>query len=91
MSESHQRLLLLFADNADKYINNFSKESETGYLEVLKCQFDTKRVNANCVYQDYIFERHHLHINSTQWETLTEFVKWLGKEGNCMVDETEKG
>jgi DNA/RNA-binding protein KIN17 len=30
-------------------------------------------------------------MNSTQWETLTDFVKWLGREGKCVVDETEKG
>jgi DNA/RNA-binding protein KIN17 len=91
MSESHQRQLLLFADNADKYIDEFSKEFEEGYLELLKRQFGTKRVHANRVYQDYISERHHLHMNSTQWETLTDFVKWLGREGKCVVDETEKG
>lgn len=43
------------------------------------------------VYQEYIHDRNHTHMNSTQWETLTEFVKWLGKEGHCVVDETEKG
>jgi len=91
MSESHQRQLLLFADNAEKYIDEFSKEFEEGYLELLKRQFGTKRVHANRVYQDYISERHHLHMNSTQWETLTDFVKWLGREGKCVVDETEKG
>lgn len=91
MSESHQRQLLLFADNAAKYIDEFSREFGDGYLELLKRQFGTKRVHANRVYQDYISERHHLHMNSTQWETLTEFVKWLGREGKCVVDETEKG
>ncbi|XP_026333668.1 DNA/RNA-binding protein KIN17, partial [Hyposmocoma kahamanoa] len=35
--------------------------------------------------------RDHLHMNATQWETLTEFVKWLGRESKCVVDETEKG
>lgn len=30
-------------------------------------------------------------MNATQWETLTDFVKWLGREGKCVVDETEKG
>jgi hypothetical protein len=49
--ESHQRQLLIFADNADKYIDIFSKEFEGGYLELLKRQFDTKRVHANRVYQ----------------------------------------
>ncbi|XP_066992119.1 DNA/RNA-binding protein KIN17 [Anabrus simplex] len=91
MSESHQRQLLLFADNAEKYIDEFSREFSDGYLELLKRQFGTKRVHANRVYQDYISERHHLHMNSTQWETLTDFVKWLGREGKCVVDETEKG
>lgn len=91
MSESHQRQLLLFADNASKYIDEFSKEFSDGYLELLKRQFGTKRVNANKVYQDYIANRDHLHMNATQWETLTEFVKWLGREGKCIVDETEKG
>ncbi|KAJ0170040.1 hypothetical protein K1T71_014646 [Dendrolimus kikuchii] len=91
MSESHQRQLLLFADNASKYIDEFSKEFADGYLELLRRQFGTKRVNANKVYQDYISNRDHLHMNATQWETLTEFVKWLGKESKCVVDETEKG
>lgn len=30
-------------------------------------------------------------MNSTQWATLTDFVKYLGRTGKCKVDETEKG
>lgn len=30
-------------------------------------------------------------MNSTQWATLTEFVKYLGRTGKCKVDETPKG
>ena len=51
----------------------------------------TKRVHCNIVYQEYVAERDHTHMNATQWETLTEFVKWLGREGHCVVDETPKG
>ncbi|XP_034233861.1 DNA/RNA-binding protein KIN17 [Thrips palmi] len=90
-SESHQRQLLLFADNASKYLNTFSKEFCDGYLELLSRQFGTKRVPANRVYQDYIAHREHVHMNATEWETLTDFVKYLGREGKCVVDETEKG
>uniref|UniRef100_A0A0V0GAD9 DNA/RNA-binding protein Kin17 WH-like domain-containing protein n=1 Tax=Triatoma dimidiata TaxID=72491 RepID=A0A0V0GAD9_TRIDM len=90
-SESHHRQLLLFSENQDKYLSYFSKEFANGYLELLRRQFGTKRVHANRVYQEYISDRHHLHMNSTQWETLTDFVKWLGREGKCVVDETEKG
>ena len=60
-------------------------------MNLLKRQYGTKRVNANMVYQEYIHDRDHIHMNSTQWETLTDFVKWLGREGLCVVDQTEKG
>ena len=46
---------------------------------------------ANQVYNEYISDRNHLHMNSTIWETLTHFIKYLGKEGIAEVDETEKG
>jgi len=57
------------------------REFKDGYLDLLRRQFGTKRVKANQVYQDYINDRDHVHMNSTQWETLTEFIKWLGREG----------
>ncbi|XP_076448545.1 DNA/RNA-binding protein KIN17-like [Babylonia areolata] len=91
MSESHQRQLLLFAENPDEYVDTFSKEFEEGYCELLKRRFGTKRVHANIVYQEYIAHKDHVHMNSTMWETLTDFVKWLGREGKCTVDYTEKG
>ena len=54
-------------------------------------RFGTKRVRANQVYQEYIADKSHLHMNSTRWVTLTEFVKHLGRSGIAKVDETEKG
>ncbi|MCL4130495.1 UNVERIFIED_CONTAM: hypothetical protein GTU68_006092 [Idotea baltica] len=90
-SEGHQRQLLLFAENPDKYLDSFSEDFMEGYISLLKRRFGTKRVHANNVYQEYIHDRDHVHMNSTQWETLTDFVKWLGREGHCIVDETEKG
>lgn len=91
MSESHHRQLLLFADNASRYMDQFSKEFSHGYLNLLKRQFGTRRVPANRVYQEYISDRGHVHMNATIWLTLTAFVKWLGRTGQCVVDETEKG
>ncbi|KAF2883987.1 hypothetical protein ILUMI_22185 [Ignelater luminosus] len=91
MSESHQRQLLLFADNSKKYIDDFSREFSKEFLDILRRQFGTKRVNANRVYQEYISDRNHLHMNATRWVTLTGYVKWLGRTGKCIVDETEKG
>ncbi|XP_030746982.1 DNA/RNA-binding protein KIN17 [Sitophilus oryzae] len=91
MSESHQRQLLLFADNSKRYIDDFSFDFAKGFVSILKRQFGSKRVNANRVYQEYISDRDHVHMNGTRWVTLTGFVKWLGKTGQCVVDETEKG
>lgn len=91
MSESHQRQLLIFADNPNEFIDSFSKEFEDDFMLLLRRRFGTRRVHSNVVYQEFISIRNHLHMNSTQWETLTEFVKWLGREGKCKVDNTEKG
>ena len=82
MSVSHQRQLLLFADNPEKYLDS-SKEFKDEYLSVLKRWFNTERVKANNGYQEYIQDRNHVHMNATQWETLTD--------GHCVVDGTEKG
>ena len=43
------------------------------------------------MYQEFIHDKHHQHMNSTRWVTLTEFVKHLGRTGVARVDETEKG
>ncbi|XP_022912887.1 DNA/RNA-binding protein KIN17 [Onthophagus taurus] len=91
MSESHQRQLLLFADNPKKYMDEFSYDFAKGYLDILRRQFGTKRVLANKVYQEYITDKNHIHMNSTRWVTLTGFVKWCAATGKCISEDTEKG
>ena len=91
MSESHQRQLLLFADQPNKFLGEFSREFEGGFLNLLKRAHNTKRVFANMVYQEYIREKDHVHMNATRWESLSGFVQYLGRTGKCTVDRTEKG
>uniref|UniRef100_A0A671N6T9 DNA/RNA-binding protein KIN17 n=1 Tax=Sinocyclocheilus anshuiensis TaxID=1608454 RepID=A0A671N6T9_9TELE len=91
MSESHQRQLLLASENPNQFLNYFSEEFKSDFVELLRRRFGTKRVHNNIVYNEYISHREHVHMNSTQWETLTDFTKWLGREGYCKVDETPKG
>lgn len=81
----------LFGENPKKYLENFSREFKSEYLKQLSRAHGTKRVFANKVYQELISDRHHLHMNATRWNSLTEFVTHLGREGLCHVDETEKG
>lgn len=90
-SESHQRQLLLFADNSKKYMDSFSGTFNREYITTLKRRFGTKRVNANIVYQEYISEKDHIHMNATKWLTLSDYVQYLGKQGICHVEQTEKG
>ncbi|XP_044132674.1 DNA/RNA-binding protein KIN17 isoform X1 [Bufo gargarizans] len=91
MSESHQRQLLLASENPQQFMDYFSEEFRNEFLELLKRRFGTKRVHNNIVYNEYISHREHIHMNATKWETLTDFTKWLGREGLCKVDETPKG
>lgn len=83
--------MLVVGESAHTYIEQYSKEFKDDFLALLSRRWGTKRVRANQVYQEFIQDKHHSHMNATQWITLTGFVQWLGKEGICHVDETEKG
>ncbi|KAF8036712.1 hypothetical protein BT93_C2429 [Corymbia citriodora subsp. variegata] len=91
MSESHQRQMQVFGQNPHRIVDGYSEEFEDSFLEHMKRSHRFSRVAATVVYNEYIHDRHHVHMNSTQWATLTEFVKYLGKTGKCKVDETPKG
>ena len=91
MSESHQRQMMLVADDPTKYLDAFSEEFLSDFMDLLRRRFGTKRVHNNQVYNEYIQFKEHIHMNSTKWVTLTAFTKWLGREGLCHVDETPKG
>src|SRR5277367_1901347 len=38
-----------------------------------------------------ISRKRNIFTNATKWPTLTEFAKFLGREGICRVEENEKG
>ncbi|KZV67172.1 hypothetical protein PENSPDRAFT_744554 [Peniophora sp. CONT] len=90
-SESHLRQMLVVGENAGRHISDFSSQFQSEFVALLSRRWGTKRVRANNVYQEYIQEKSHLHMNATRWVTLTEFVKHLGRTGVAHVDETEKG
>lgn len=90
-SDSHLRNMSIFRDNASGIMDDFSSEFEKSYVETLRRRHGTQRMNANNVYQEVIMDKHHVHMNSTKWATLTDFVQYLGKKGICIVEETERG
>ncbi|PWN39843.1 hypothetical protein IE81DRAFT_326140 [Ceraceosorus guamensis] len=92
-SESHLRQIAAIGggSNAAKTIDRFSDQFQKEFVALLSRRFGTRRVRANQVYQEYIQERHHLHMNATQWQSLSQFVKHLGREGIVRAEENEKG
>ncbi|WCJ19603.1 KIN17-like protein [Euphorbia peplus] len=91
MSESHQRQMQIFGQNPHRIVEGYSEEFETGFLDLMRRSHRFSRVAATVIYNEYIHDRHHVHMNSTEWATLTEFIKYLGREGKCKVEETPKG
>jgi DNA/RNA-binding protein KIN17 len=91
MSESHVRGMLQVGEDPKKYINEYSNQFKRDFLQLLKTSHGEKKVHMNNFYQEYIRDKEHVHMNSTKWPSLTEFAKFLGKEGVCRVEEGERG
>eukprot|EP01024_Parvocaulis_polyphysoides_P039388 TRINITY_DN3558_c3_g1_i1.p1 TRINITY_DN3558_c3_g1~~TRINITY_DN3558_c3_g1_i1.p1 ORF type:complete len:412 (+),score=59.45 TRINITY_DN3558_c3_g1_i1:60-1295(+) len=90
-SESHRRQMEIFGQNAGRIVHGYSEEFEHDFMTLLKRGHPFSRVRANTVYNEYIKDRDHVHMNSTRWYTLTGFVQYLGKSGKCIVDQDEEG
>ena len=90
-SESHVRQMLLVGEDPRKHIQDFSNQFQRDFLQLLRTSHGEKQVNMNHFYQEYIANKEHVHMNATRWPSLTEFAKYLGREGICRVEETDKG
>ncbi|PYI00585.1 hypothetical protein BO78DRAFT_355355 [Aspergillus sclerotiicarbonarius CBS 121057] len=90
-SESHVRQVLLIGENPKKYIEDFSREFLSNFINILKTGHGEKKVHINQFYQQVIADKEHIHMNATKWKSLTQFAAHLGREGLCRVEETEKG
>ncbi|KAK5130749.1 hypothetical protein LTR08_001694 [Meristemomyces frigidus] len=91
MSEGHVRAMLLVGEDPKKFINEYSTQFKRDFLHLLKTAHGEKKVHMNNFYQEYIRDKEHVHMNSTKWPSLTEFAKFLGREGACRVEEGERG
>jgi DNA/RNA-binding protein KIN17 len=90
-SESHVRQMLVIGANPNKAINDYSQQFQREFIQQLRTAHGTKAVHINHFYQEYIAHKEHVHMNATRWPSLTEFAKFVGREGICRVEETDKG
>lgn len=91
LSESHRRQMDVFGQNPERVVEGYSEEFEAEFMDHLRRAHPFSRVMAKNVYNEYINDKHHIHMNSTKWLTLSEFIAHLGRTGQCKVEETEKG
>ena len=91
MSEGHLRQMEIFRQNPGKMMDEFSKKFENGFINLLSRRWRSKTINANIVYNEFIHDKEHVHMNSTKWDSLTSFARYLGQTGKCTVEESEQG
>lgn len=89
MSESHVRNMQMIGEDPKKFIKQFSDEFKSDFIKLLRTAHGEKPVHLNRFYQEYISNKEHVHMNATQWSSLHEFAKYLGREGVCRVTEEE--
>jgi len=90
-SEGHARRMQLVGEDPGKFIRQYSREFERDFLTLLRTSHQEKPQHLNRFYQEYISNKTHIHQNSTRWSSLTEFARYLGREGLCRVTEDEDG
>ena len=90
-SEGHVRAMLLVGEDPKKYIEDYSRQFQRDFLQLLKTSHGEKKVGLNGFYQEYIRDKEHVHMNATKWASLTEFAKVMGREGVWKVEEGESG
>lgn len=88
-SESHVRQMMLIGEDPRKAINDYSNQFLSDFVKLLRTAHGEKKINVNHFYQEYISNKEHVHMNATRWASLTEFAKYLGREGICRVEEEE--
>ena len=62
------------------------------YQEYISNKVSTKPPSS-CIFvlSNIDSSQEHIHMNATRWSSLTEFAKFLGREGICRVEENDKG
>ncbi|KAL2025127.1 hypothetical protein VTK56DRAFT_129 [Thermocarpiscus australiensis] len=90
-SESHMRRALEAGENFKSVQDEYSRQFLKEFISLLKTSHGEKSIHANRFYQEVIARRDHTHLNATRWHSLTEFVKYIAREGIVRAEEKEDG
>ena len=79
-----------FHEDPAKFIERFSKEFENKFLEVFEQRFGYSNfVQINNVYNEYIKDAHHTHLNATKWSSISDFADYLADSNRCELKKEE--
>lgn len=92
-SEVHMRNLnkQLKENSSKQIIDKFSEEFDKEFINKLRKNHGEKFVKLNKFYQELIKDRDHVHLNSTRWNNLTQYVRHLRNEKLCNIIEDDEG
>ncbi len=90
-TETHLTNMTSFSAAPSKILAQNTSAFLSDFLSLLRARYVDKRVSANRVYQEFISDRNHLHMNATTFSCLSALVQHLGRNNICEIEETDKG
>lgn len=90
-SQGHKNKLMKVGEQGERQLVQVHTEKfQEGFMQILRSRYQV-RVLANRVYNEYIQDRHHVHMNSTKFRSLSAFVEHLRQTGVCLVEDEPEG
>lgn len=62
-------------------IESYSQQFRSYFISNLRNFHGEKAINANRFYNQLIQQKDHIHLNSTKWSSLSQFIKQMAQEG----------
>ncbi|QLQ81982.1 hypothetical protein HG537_0G02360 [Torulaspora globosa] len=66
-------------------IDRYTEQFEQDFLRLLRLSHGEKQIGVNKFYNEFIQDKHHIHMNATRFSSLTKFIQYLSKEGKVKV------
>ena len=85
-SPSHLRRI---SEVTTEDINKYSAQFESDFLIHLRVNHGEKPIGANKVYNEFIQDKNHIHMNATEFTSLNKFIQYLSRNGKIKIRNLE--
>ena len=77
-SSNHLKMVASRGENPNKHTSSASGSFEREFSDLFRTKYGyNKYVPVNRVYNDLVHDRHHTHLSSTRWKSVTGFAMFL--------------